>query len=347
MLDLSAKPERDLSQMRGDFGRFTPAELLHQFDSKLPWIQARFPGRSVRILTDRAVFLLRASPQLEVLLSVDGLSDQEIAQSVFYVYFLCDSDAIPQLKKIVAAGGVFVPPTAFSKTRYRFINRMAHDAMRRTWAKADRVSHLNTLIHENLCEALWLTRELPGDYVEIGVFKGGSALTALHFMEGVYASGVAHQKRKAWLMDTFDGFDYPEAANSADAIWAGTHKIFGVAETMAYVGETLSGIKVEHQLVAGNICADELPAEIEQIAVANIDVDMYEPTLEGLRKVARRLVPGGIIICEDAAATPALYGAALAMEEFLSSAEGVGFLSVFKGGQFFLIKTGALASIRP
>ena len=65
-----------------------------------------------------------------------------------------------------------------------------------------------------------------------------------------------------------------------------------------------------------------MPADITKIALANIDVDMYDATLAGLRKVAPLIEPRGIIICEDPASTPGLYGAFVAMEEFLASEVG-------------------------
>ena len=82
-----------------------------------------------------------------------------------------------------------------------------------------------------------------------------------------------------------------------------------------------------------------LPSILNKIAVANIDVDLYEATAAALIKVAPLVVKGGIIICEDPTSTPGLYGACVAMHNFLqSNAEGRKFLPVFKGGQYFLIK---------
>ena len=72
--------------------------------------------------------------------------------------------------------------------------------------------------------------------------------------------------------------------------------------------------------------------------MANIDVDMYEPTLAALHQVHPHMVTGGIIICEDPASTPSLYGALLAMQEFLDSPAGKCYTKIFKGAQYFLIK---------
>jgi hypothetical protein len=268
-------------------------------------------------LTDR-----ECSPALQrklgpVIRSLEGLQPEQIADAVFYIYFLCDSDALPMLARITACGGAYVPPLWFEKTDYRFVERSVYNAMRKTWSKKHRISHLTPIVHENICEALSITRHLEGDYLEIGVFLGGSALTAINFLEEV--SGDDAPTRKAWLLDTYDGFNYETAHRSSDAIWAGTHQLFGQDATMAYIKETLADARVGYELVVNNICEDPLPDGIGKVAVANIDVDMYDPTLAALFKVSDHIVPGGVIVCEDPASTPGLYGALQAMEEFLRS----------------------------
>jgi Macrocin-O-methyltransferase (TylF) len=268
--------------------------------------------------------------------SLDNFTDDEVRDSIFFVYFTCDSDALGALRRIRELGGRFVPHLHFLKTDYRFVDRRAHDAMRATWARAERVSHLVPIVHENICEALAMVADLDGDYVEIGVFLGGSALTALHWLDRAALAGG--RPRHVHLLDTFDGFDYDEAAASADMIWADTHHLFGVEQTLAHLRATFAHVTTPYDLVVSNICRDELPAGVERIAVANVDVDMYEPSIAALRKVAPLVVPGGIIIAEDPASTPGLYGAYTALHEFLDSDAGSEFRPVFKHGQYFLIK---------
>ena len=146
--------------------------------------------------------------------------------------------------------------------------------------------------------------------------------------------------RPTWLLDTFDGFNYPQAASSADGIWKDTHKLYGPAETMRRVSEVLEETGQEFHMVQSNICAEELPKEITKIAVANIDVDIYDATKAAMEKVAPLIVRGGIMICEDPTSTPGLYGAFVAMHEFLDSPQGRKFMPLFKGGQYFLINVG-------
>jgi len=49
---------------------------------------------------------------------------------------------------------------------------------------------------------------------------------------------------------------------------------------------------------------------------------MFEPTRDSHLKISPLVVQGEIILCEDPASTPALYGALLAIDDFLATQEG-------------------------
>jgi hypothetical protein len=303
--------------------------------------ERRFTIEEVRKLKD-GVYVLTDIPgfhDLElmlasdgVLLSLDELDDDEIAESAFYVYFSSDEACVAPLQRIIACGGLFVPPMQFSKTTYARVS--AHVGA--TLAESNEtVGQLfcGEALHENICQAVDMTRDVEGDFLEIGVFTGSSAVTAMSHMRNL---GL---KRKCYLMDTFEGFTYSEAGASADGIWSGTH-LMSAAPQQALLAKRMQNVGQDYELVKGNICADPLPAQIEKLALVNVDVDMYEATLAGLTKAAPLVQPRGIILCEDPASTPGLYGAFVAMDEFLRSAEGRKFVRVFLGTQYFLIKMG-------
>lgn len=327
------------------FKRFSEQDLFSNLSMYEPYSDSTkdlspsaFPGRNVYIVTDQLIPAETSNAiNATVLPSINALTNEQIKTSLFYLYFACDSDILPILHRIKECGGAYVPHLNFSKTEYRFVNRKAHNALRATWSQEQRVSHLLMSIHENICEALEATSMLDGDYVEIGVFRGGSALTALNYLEELKRSGQSSQ-RKAWLLDTYEGFNYDKAHSSSDALWANTHKLYGRDATIAHIRETFTHVTVPYELVVNNICDDALPPDIRTISVANIDVDMYEPTLAAYKKVAPLVQLGGIIIAEDPTSTPGLYGALMAMEEFLATTEGKRFCKLFKGGQYFLLK---------
>ena len=271
------------------------------------------------------------------------LSSAEIKSSVFYVYFTFDSDALPELKRIVKNEGQFIPNLEWSKTFYRFVDKLCYAALVKTWSKKERISHLNILVHENICEAISITRGLSGDYLEIGVYKGGTLLTAINYLSELLQYNkhqeIQQTPRKVVGLDTFDGFNYEQARQSNDIIWNGLPSFLSKSETIKYVTNTLTNKEVDFKIHAMNICSDQIPPSVKSISVAYVDVDMYEAFRDSLNAVHPLLQKGGIIICEDPAATPALYGAYLAMEEFLESSVGSQYTKVFKSGSYFLIKS--------
>ena len=90
-----------------------------------------------------------------------------------------------------------------------------------------------------------------------------------------------------------------------------------------------------------NIISDPLPARAVKlgIAVANLDVDLYEAVYAGLHKLAPHMVQHGILVVEDPGHTPLLIGAKLALEKFLDEDVGKQFIPlVMDSGQSFLIR---------
>jgi hypothetical protein len=330
----------DVKQDDWDKFRYVTEAIFKDDNAKLEgnsFAPASFPGKKTYILTDRLKLKMFEKELGPLIVSLDGFSDKDISNSVFYIFFNFDCEALPLLKRIKENGGIFIPPVLTGKIQYHAANKWAFDAVCLTEMKRERISHVNLDIWNNICEAIDITKNLEGDYLEIGVYRGGSALVAMNCIE-LMQQDNAIKERKMFLLDTFDGFNYEEAQTSCDQIWKNTHKLFGVDETMDHIHETFKDNTVPYILLENNICKDNLPDDVKKIVVANIDVDMYEPTIDALNKVSDYVVSGGIIICEDAASTPGLYGSYLAMEEFLSSEKGKAYIKVFKGSQYFLIK---------
>lgn len=187
--------------------------------------------------------------------------------------------------------------------------------------------HFCPVDFENIFQALKASKTLEGDYVEIGTFKGDSASAALNYMK------KANINKKAYFIDTYEGFNYKQAFKSNDTFWKEGH----TNTSYDNVKERLS--KYDNaNVVKGNIISDDLPAEIEKICVANIDVDLYEAVKAALYKVKDKVVKNGIIIAEDYGHTPTLIGGQKAVDEFIE--ENVNdFIPLYmNSGQMFLIK---------
>ncbi len=185
-----------------------------------------------------------------------------------------------------------------------------------------------------ICQALRATERLPGAYLEIGCYLGSSGAVAVRYMA---ERGI---NRPAWFLDVFDGFTYEAARESVDALWADTHFTDGiekVRERLSLHAEPEVGRPVH--VVRSNVVTDDLPSEIEQVAVANIDVDLLEAVHAALIKTAPLIVPGGIMIAEDPGHTPALIGAQVAVDLFLEHPLAADFTPIYmESGQYFFVR---------
>lgn len=137
---------------------------------------------------------------------------------------------------------------------------------------------------KNLSE---LMQEMGGAVAEAGVFQGDFAKYINQYFAG----------RKLYLFDTFEGFKEKDIVleqqnNYSSAVVADynntsmelvrakmkypEHCIFKVG----YFPETTSGIE-------------------DEFCFVNLDLDLYQPTLEGLRWFEGRMVKGGVILIHD------------------------------------------------
>ena len=148
-----------------------------------------------------------------------------------------------------------------------------------------------------------IARDVPGDFIETGVWRGGASI----FARGVLrAHGVTD--RIVWLADSFAGLPPPDPerypADAGDRL-----------HTHAYLAVSLADVKGNFErfgLLDGQVrflegwFRDTLPVSpIERLAVLRLDGDMYESTMDALRALYPRLSRGGFVIVDDYGAVPA------------------------------------------
>jgi O-methyltransferase len=156
---------------------------------------------------------------------------------------------------------------------------------------------------------------IEGDFVECGVWKGGSAMAAALALE---SAGDA--TRPLWLYDTFSGMTEPTghdvdlAGRAARDEWSQGW----CASPLDEVKAALASIGIAPQrlhFVAGKV-EETIPREVpERIALLRLDTDWYESTKHELLHLWPRLVSGGILIVDDYGHWA---GARQAVDEFLA-----------------------------
>lgn len=148
---------------------------------------------------------------------------------------------------------------------------------------------------------------VPGDLVDVGVWKGGSSmiLKAVHDRLGA--------DRRLLCLDVFDRMD-EKVLDESDPIgdrlivsslelarrYFGTE---GVATSVAEIrgnferlGVSLEGV----EFVEGNLISEDFPFErVGEIALLRIDCDFYSATRRTLEALYPKVQAGGVIILDD------------------------------------------------
>lgn len=155
-------------------------------------------------------------------------------------------------------------------------------------------SMIGTLRMENVrreCERV-IEDNVPGDFVETGVWRGGAAI----MMRAVLAA-YNTSDRRVFAADTFEGFP---AQSEVDANFT----VGDVADFAVSLEEVKANFAryrlLDEQIVfLKGLFKDSLPtAPIERIAVLRLDGDLYESTRDGL-VLYDKLSRGGTLIADD------------------------------------------------
>ncbi|HEY6816349.1 MAG TPA: TylF/MycF/NovP-related O-methyltransferase [Croceibacterium sp.] len=150
-------------------------------------------------------------------------------------------------------------------------------------------------------------RGIPGDIVELGVWRGGQSMTAALTLERVGGN------RRLWLYDTFAGMPEPgehdfkaATGESAMAQWNKTQDGKGFSQwccaSLEDVQANLGSTGHRDVRYVQGMVEDTLrePANLpDQIAILRLDTDWYESTKAELDILYPRLSPGGVLIIDD------------------------------------------------
>ena len=197
-------------------------------------------------------------------------------------------------------GSGFILPVEFSETEaeiYRFV----------TDNKLTMVTPEGIVATLKACKHAVLA-EVPGDFVECGVWRGGNAIAAKMLFEA-YGSD-----KKLWLFDTFTGMSEPTDVDRARFTGEVASETFEEQQRDGYnawcyasledvqrnfqrAGLDLDGVR----FVKGDVSEtlqDEgnLP---EAISVLRLDTDWYESTKSELERLYPRLSHGGSLLIDD------------------------------------------------
>lgn len=159
---------------------------------------------------------------------------------------------------------------------------------------------------------------LPGDIVELGVFRGGSIIQFATFRELL----ENEKSRKIVGFDVFGEFPNTKEFKSDKEFAENWNKKFSdevLLKEDLYKSLNYKGIQ-NIELIQGDI-RETIDIYLEQnphtrIAFLHIDTDVYEPCKIGLEKLFNRIVPEGLAVFDDYATNE---GETVAVDEFFKN----------------------------
>lgn len=168
----------------------------------------------------------------------------------------------------------------------------------RDWpAYAHTMIGLRRLENLQFCVEQLLDRNVPGDLIETGVWRGGATI----FMRAILkAYGVSD--RRVWAADSFAGLPAPDPAKYPADEGDRLHEYGELAVSLEQVRANFARYDLLDDQVRflKGWFRDTLPhAPFERLALIRLDGDMYESTMDGLVNLYPKLSAGGYLIVDD------------------------------------------------
>ncbi|MBI4806796.1 MAG: class I SAM-dependent methyltransferase [Desulfovibrio sp.] len=167
--------------------------------------------------------------------------------------------------------------------------------------------------------------DLPGDIVELGVYRGTSLMSWANFLE---IRNMGDRQKQVFGFDNFVGFtsmhekDGKEDANVGKTLSGfNSHAFAEMLEDAIsiYDQDRFIPYKPRVKLIKGDI-ETTVPRFVEdnpglRICLLHFDCDMYLPTKTGLEHLWPLVVPGGVVLFDEYAIRP-WEGESAAVDEF-------------------------------
>jgi len=169
----------------------------------------------------------------------------------------------------------------------------------KSWpSHAETMIGLTRLDHLQNCIEDVLRRNIPGDLIETGAWRGGACI----FMRAVLKA-QGDIERIVWVADSFEGLPKPKANTEDAKLWEGGE----MAVSLEEVRNNFAG----YGLLDGQVrflkgfFIDTLPrAPIGRLAILRVDCDLYDSVTQSLEYLYDKVSRGGYVIIDDYGALP-------------------------------------------
>jgi hypothetical protein len=171
-----------------------------------------------------------------------------------------------------------------------------------------------------------IEEKIPGDFAELGVWRGNTSAVLAHF--------AVSDNRQIWLFDTFEGFEKTDLAG-VDATKEMHFDNTSIELVKQVIGENNANCHYVKGFFPGTITDEH---RSKQYAVVSLDCDLYAPTKAGLDFFYERMPEGGMFFLHDYSSLH-WDGSKLAIDEFCKKTGEHVILMPDKSGSAFLRKS--------
>lgn len=140
-----------------------------------------------------------------------------------------------------------------------------------------------------------IEKQVPGDFIETGVWRGGACIFAASIFKLLKITD-----KKVYVCDSFEGLPKPDPkypVDNNDIHHTFTQLIVSLEEVQRNF-QVFSLLDDQVKFVKGWFC-DTLPTINSTFSVVRLDGDMYGSTMDGLVNLYPKLNKGGYIIIDD------------------------------------------------
>lgn len=133
-----------------------------------------------------------------------------------------------------------------------------------------------------------IEEKIPGDFAELGVWRGNSAAVLAHY--------ARRDHREVFLFDTYQGFDRRDITGVDADVSADLFRNTSIDMVSECIGP-----QHDHCHFVQGFFPESFTAQHAErtYAIVNLDCDLYEPMQAGLRAFYPRLAHGGMLMLHD------------------------------------------------
>jgi O-methyltransferase len=175
-------------------------------------------------------------------------------------------------------------------------------------------------------------KNLEGDFVECGVWKGGMAAAIAEFLG---------EDREYYLYDSFEGLpDVKPIDGKAAKKWqedkTSDWYFDNCNADINFAKEAMQLANVSNVHITKGWFENTLPLHPNRpIAILRLDADWYDSTMQCLDSLYPKLIEGGVIIIDDYYTWE---GCSKAVHDYLSKIKSSSQIRSFKGGVCYIVK---------